>query len=255
MQTVSSERLQRFFLPLDRNGGRYQIKEAIRKHCVFARHNVTHDPPFSRLDLVSCRNMLIYLTPSGQEKVLQTLHYALRPHGFLLLGASESVGPDSPLFTPVEPHQKLFTKKSWVRPLLPPVIREGDKRTTKQESVKKEAEEMIQEYTIQQEAEHLLLTKYAPVSVILDADLQILHLRGNTSLYLEPAPGKATFHVLKWVREGLKSGLYTAISTAQKEDRPVRREGLHLSNTHRIVQITVVPLKASSLNSWLSRPF
>jgi two-component system CheB/CheR fusion protein len=247
LQAVSPERLQRFFLPLDRSGGQYQISEAIREHCVFAQHNVAHDPPFSRLDLVSCRNVLIYLTPLGQEKVLQTLHYALKPHGFLLLGASESVGPGSTLFTRVEQYQKLFTKKSWGRHLLPPVIRSGDERATRQENAKKETEEMIQEFDIQQEAERLLLTTYAPASVIIDADLQILHFRGQTSLYLEPAPGRANFHVLKWAREGLKLGLRAAIYAAQKEDQPIRREGLHLSGTNRIVQITVVPLKASSL--------
>jgi two-component system, chemotaxis family, CheB/CheR fusion protein len=246
LQMVSPERLQRFFLPLNRSEGRYQVSEAIREHCIFARHNVTHDPPFSRLDLISCRNVLIYLAPSGQEKVLQTLHYALKPHGFLLLGASESVGPSSTLFTRVEQHQKLFAKKSWGRQFLPPVIRNGDERATKQETTRKGVEEMIYEFNIQQEAERLLLTTYAPTCIILDTDMQILHLRGNTSLYLEPAPGKANFHVLKWAREGLKLGLRAAISAAQKEDRPITREGLYLSGTNRMVQITVVPLKASA---------
>ncbi|GHO55811.1 CheR family methyltransferase [Ktedonobacter robiniae] len=247
LQAVSSERLQRFFLPLDRSRGRYQVNEAIRERCVFARHDVMHDPPFSRVDLISCRNVLMYLMPPAQEKVLQTLHYAIKSHGFLLLGASESVGPDSTLFTRVEQHQKVFTKKSWAQHLLPPVLSTGVERATRQESVKKELKEMIHEPTLQQEAERLLLTTYAPASVILDANLHILHLRGNTGPYLEPSAGKATFHVLKWVREGLKLGLRAAIFTAQKEDRPITREGLHLSNTNRLVQITVVPLKTSSL--------
>ncbi len=112
MQAISSQRLQRFFVPMDSKGERYQISKALRERCVFARHNVANDPPFSRLDLVSCRNVLMYLTPVLQENVLQTLHYALNPHGFLLLGASESVGLASALFTPVEQRQKLFTKKA-----------------------------------------------------------------------------------------------------------------------------------------------
>lgn len=113
MQAISPQRLQRFFVPMDSRRERYQISKALRERCVFARHNVANDPPFSRLDLVSCRNVLMYLTPALQENVLQTLHYALNPHGFLLLGTSESVGLGSALFTPVEQRQKLFTKKSW----------------------------------------------------------------------------------------------------------------------------------------------
>ena len=116
MQEISPERLQRFFVPMDRSGERYQISKAIRACCIFARQNVANDPPFSHLDLVSCRNVLMYLTPALQEKVVQTLHYALKSHGFLLLGSFlESVGPGSTLFTRAEPHQKLFTKKNWER--------------------------------------------------------------------------------------------------------------------------------------------
>jgi two-component system CheB/CheR fusion protein len=249
LQTVSPERLERFFLPLDRNGERYQISKDIREHCVFAQHNVAHDPPFSRLDLVSCRNVLIYLTPAGQEKVLQTLHYALKPHGFLLLGASESVGPDSALFTRVEQHQKLFTKKSWERVLSLHMTRDGDEpaMSIREESVKKGAEHGLHEFGSQQEADHLLLTTYAPACVVVDADMQILSLRGHTSPYLEPAPGKVNFHVLKWAREGLKLGLRTAIHAAQKEECSIVRGGLQVSGTTRTVQITVVPLKASSM--------
>lgn len=248
LRAVSPERLTRFFLPLDSNGGRHQISKVIREHCVFARHNLAHDPPFSRLDLVSCRNVLIYLTPAGQEKVLQTLHYALKPHGFLLLGASESVGLDSALFTRVEQHLKLFIKKSWQRAPSLQMTKDGNERaiSSREEHVKKGAEHMLHEFDSQQEADHLLLTTYAPACVVIDAGMQILSLRGHTSPYLEAAPGKVNFHVLKWAREGLKLGLRTAIHAAQKEDRSIVREGLQVSGTNRRVKITVVPLKASS---------
>jgi len=249
MQTVSPQRLQRFFVPLDRRGERYQISKAIRERCVFARHNLANDPPFSRLDMVSCRNVLIYLTPVLQEHVLQTLHYALKPHGFLLLGASESVGLSSTLFTRVEPHQKLFTKKSWGRTLSLSQTLPGDERsiTTREESVTKEAEEMSHPFDAQQEVDHLLLTTYAPASVVVDAEMQILHIRGRIGPYLEPAAGKASFHLLKWARDGLKLGLCTAIHTAQKEERPIIREGLQVSGTTRMVRVTVVPLKEPSM--------
>jgi two-component system CheB/CheR fusion protein len=254
MQTVSPQRLQRFFLPLERSGERYQISKAIRERCVFARQNVANDPPFSRLDLVSCRNVLIYLTPGAQEQVLQTFHYALKPHGFLLLGASESVGLSSPLFTSVEPHLKLFLKKSWGRNLSHRMIIQEDEpaSTTREASSNMRAEKMMNEFDIQQEVDRLLLTTYAPASVVIDDDMLILHIRGRTSPYLEPAPGKADFHLLRWVRDGLKLGVRTAIQAAQKENHPVSRDGLQVSETTRMVRVTVVPLQGpSTIRSFL----
>jgi two-component system, chemotaxis family, CheB/CheR fusion protein len=248
MQEVSPQRLQRFFLPLERSREQYQISKAIRERCVFARQNVANDPPFSRLDLVSCRNVLIYLTLGAQEKVLQALHYALKPHGFLLLGASESVGLSSPLFRHVEPHLKLFLKKSWGRnPSHRMTLQEDEPASrTREASSNKRAEKMMNEFDVQQEVDRLLLTTYAPASVVIDDDLQILHIRGRTSPYLEPAPGKADFHLLKWVRDGLKLGVRTAIQAAQKENHPISREGLQVSGTTRMVRVTVVPLQGTA---------
>ena len=248
MQEVSVQRLQRFFVPMDRSGEHYQISKAIRERCVFARQNVANDPPFSHLDLISCRNVLMYLTPALQEKVLQTLHYALKPHGFLLLGTSESVGPGSTLFSREEPNQKLFTKKSWERSLPLSQVVPADQRIikTRAESVIEGAENMIQTFDVQQEADRLLMTTYAPASVVIDTEMQIIHIRGRTGPYLEPAPGKANFHLFKWTRDGLQLGLRTAIQAAQKEDHPIIREGLRVNGTTRSVRITVVPLKGTS---------
>ncbi len=248
MQGVSPQRLQRFFVPMDSSHERYQISKAIRERCVFARQNVANDPPFSRLDLVSCRNVLMYLNPMLQEKVLQTLHYALKPHGFLLLGTSESVGLGSVLFARAEPHLKLFTKKSWEISLPRSQIAPGDERVirTREESVARGAKDMIHAFDVQQEADRLLLTTYAPASVVIDTEMQILHIRGRIGPYLEPAPGKANFHLLKWARDGLQLGLRAAIHAAQKEDRPIIREGLRVNGTTRNVRVSVVPLKGAA---------
>ena len=248
LQEISPARLQQFFVPIDRKGERYQISKAIRERCVFAVHNVANDPPFSRLDLVSCRNVLMYFLPEVQEKVLQTLHYALKPHGFLLLGASESVGANSTLFTRVEQHQQVFAKKSQWRslPLRQDMHGDGDAVGTRPANLDKRAEETMKTFDVQQETDRLLLTTYVPASVVIDAEMQILYIRGRTGPYLEPAPGRPNYHLLKWVREGLKLGLRAAIHAAQKEDQPVKREGLQVSGTNRMVQITVVPLKESS---------
>jgi two-component system, chemotaxis family, CheB/CheR fusion protein len=112
LATVSKERLERFFTPVDRARGSYRIAKVVRERCIFALHNMVKDPPFSHLDLVSCRNVLIYLGNTLQQKAIQTFHYALDPHGFLLLGTSESVDPLSRLFALVEQRQKLYIKKA-----------------------------------------------------------------------------------------------------------------------------------------------
>src|SRR6185503_18911190 len=105
---VSPERLRRFFAKVD---GHYQISKAIREMCVFARHDLTRDPPFSRLDLISCRNVLIYLEARLQEKVFETFHYALRPEGFLVLGPAETAGASSALFPPVDEKHRIYSRK------------------------------------------------------------------------------------------------------------------------------------------------
>ena len=108
-EEVSSERLQRFFVRQDHH---YRIAKSVRDLCIFARHDITRDPPFSRLDLVSCRNLLIYLGAAAQRRVMQVFHYSLRPQGFLLLGPSESVGSAADLFELIDKQQRLYTRKT-----------------------------------------------------------------------------------------------------------------------------------------------
>ena len=116
LQDMPRERLRRFFVERD---GSFRVSKAIRDICVFARHNLMVDPPFSRMDVVSCRNLLIYLEPSIQQRVLSFLHYALKPSGFLVLGASETVGPMRELFEAVDGKHKVFVKKTGKqRPIL-----------------------------------------------------------------------------------------------------------------------------------------
>src|SRR5258708_2908598 len=119
LTSIEPARRERFFTPVDRARGTYRINKAIRERCVFALHNLAKDPPFSHLDLISCRNVLIYLGASLQQKVIQTFHYALDPQGFLLLGTSESIDPFSRLFRRVEHGQKLYAKKVTGGPSLP----------------------------------------------------------------------------------------------------------------------------------------
>ena len=247
LTTVSAERLQRFFTPVDRQRSRYRIEASIRERCVFATHNLLHDPPFTRLDLISCRNVLMYLRAAVHQQILQTFHYALVPEGFLLLGTSESVEPLSRLFRRVEPGQHLYRTQA-VGGILLPQIKTSQGRAAAfpyVEGAPALAEERSEGGDILQEADRLLLAHYVPASVVIDANQEIVQVRGQTSLYLELAAGHATFNLLRMARPGLSLGLRVALRLARKERRTVIREGLHVSafGITRLVRLTVIPLK------------
>ncbi|WP_201379838.1 chemotaxis protein CheB [Ktedonobacter sp. SOSP1-85] len=247
LSAVSLARLERFFTPIDQEKRSYCISQAIRERCIFALHNVTKDPPFSRLDLVSCRNVLIYLEPALQQKVIQIFHYALNPHRFLLLGVSENVDPQSRLFTPVERRQKLYARNaSKPRPPLSVVTSEGVlPASNPQEGGTPMPEETTPNGDIQQEADRLLLANYIPASVIINTEMEILQVRGHTGPYLELAPGKTSLNLLKMARDGLRLGLRMAIHAARKDNRPVTKDGLQVVTfgTAREIRVTVIPLK------------
>lgn len=246
---VSPQRLQRFFLPVE---GGYRIRQMVREHCVFAQHNISRDPPFSRLDLVSCRNVLIYLGPVMQRNVLHIFHYALKPHSFLMLGTSETVGEGTDLFSPVDAKQRLYMKKNTrVRFPLAGTLGQSERDA---HSPPKEGHAMHEdieprEGDVQQEADHVLLQRYVPASVVIDADLEILQFRGHTSSYLEPASGKASFNLLKMARDGLKLGLRSALHAASKSGHATTKEGLQvtLAGNVKDVTIEVIPLNAGPL--------
>lgn len=241
-QDVSPERLRRFFVEVD---GQYRITKEIREACVFSRHNVLGDPPFSRIDLISCRNVLIYLERVLQQKVVPTLHYALKPGGFLWLGSSETVGAFRNLFEAEDGKHRIYAKKpgSLARAGYFPVQHGAAPRTTfSLPSVRQTGGN-----DLHREADRLLLSRYAPPSVLLTADLEILQYRGDTSPYLAPTPGKASLNLLKMLREGLVGGVRAAVLRASKEKSPVRHEGLRVINNGSWSDVTVevIPLEAS----------
>lgn len=191
---VSPERLRRFFQKRDAG---YQITKPVRDLCVFARQNVFKDPPFSNLDLISCRNVLIYFARELQKRVLPMFHYALNPSGYLILGGSESIGAFADLFAPAHSKQKIFAKRSVPqgtgqhfsrietafdhRALLPQI-----------------REEPARGFDPQREADRLLLDRYGPPSVLVDEGLNIVQFRGRTGIFLEPAPGAASLTCCVW---------------------------------------------------------
>ncbi|HEY4592827.1 MAG TPA: CheR family methyltransferase, partial [Thermoanaerobaculia bacterium] len=238
---VSPERRRRFFAEVD---GSYRISKTVRDMCVFARHNVLTDPPFSQMDLISCRNLLIYLDPALQQKVVPLLHYALKPAGFLLLGSSETIGSYRDLFEAADARHKTYAKKSSTRRLT-----FGPAAGFPQQSGKpgRGPARLQTGADVQKEADRILLARYVPPSVLVNADLEILQFRGDTGPYLAPSPGKASLSLLRMARPGLTAALRAAIGKARKEDAPVREEGLQLDSGGgaREIHLEVVPVRGS----------
>lgn len=237
---IAPGRLQRFFI---KTPGGYQISKIIRDICVFAVQNVIKDPPFSRLDLICCRNLMIYLGAVLQKKVLHTFHYALRPGRFLMLGTSETIGSFADLFATVDKKNKIYTKKSV--DTLP-----GYDFTTLPHAAAMPAADQttparaLSALDLQQEAERLILTAYGPPGVIINQEMQILHFRGQTGPYIEPSPGSASLNLLKMARQDLVMELRTVVRQAIKERNKARKEGVRIRNEggYRIVNLQVLPL-------------
>jgi two-component system CheB/CheR fusion protein len=184
---VSPARLKRFF---DKARDGYRIAKSIRATCVFAQQNVTRDPPFYNLDLISCCNLLIYFGPVLQRKALSTFHYALKPGGVLMLGPSESVGPLSQSFSPVGKKLKLYANHR--KPTSLNIASLAGDSLPIIEAAKTPAGGGREALTLQKTAERMLLAQYAPAGVIVDDALNIVHVRGDTGPYLQLASGEPT---------------------------------------------------------------
>ncbi len=240
---VSPARLQRFF---DRTERGFQINKQIRTMCIFARQNVAQDPPFSRLDLVSCRNVLIYMKAASQKWIIPCFHYALNPGGILFLGESESVGEHGGLFERIDRKNKIYRKKiSVARPVLDFGTRiahaDADGRGKVREPV----------WTVERldaEANKIVLGRYAPPGVVINDQMEIVQFRGATETYLAPPAGPASFDLLRMARGGLGGEIRRATVRAKRERKSVRREGLHLTsgNRKRAFAVEVIPLPGPS---------
>jgi len=238
---VSPERLRRYFTRVD---GGYRVSKAIRDCCIFARQNLTKDPPFSKVDLISCRNVLIYLDTVLQRRVMSVFHYALQPDGYLLLGSSETIGNYGELFVIADRRHKIYQKKGSVGRLPFDVARTVlPLSMAQQERLRVIEEETAPAPNLFREADRVLLARLAPAGVVIDDNMEILQFRGRTSAFLEPAPGTASFSLLKMAREGLVAELRAAIHQARKNDTSVRRENVSISaeGQTQLVNIDVIP--------------
>jgi two-component system CheB/CheR fusion protein len=227
---VSSERLRRFFAKVE---GGYRISKNIRDMCIFAQHNIANDPPFSQMDLICCRNLLIYLEPTLQSKVISLFHYATRTGGYLLLGASEGIGTAGNLFSVEDRVNKIFVKKTTVARHLVGFSMSHPIERTEYGSFRvpvKPPDAGWNYLEAQREFDRRLLSQYSPASVFVNEDLEIIHTRGNVNRYLKLAPGRASLSILKMAREGLLLDLRNAISRAKKENTAVRRNNVEIKN-------------------------
>lgn len=234
---LSPERLARYFTKAE--GGGYRISKSLRERCAFVKHDLAADPPFSKLDLVCCRNVLIYFGPELQQRVLATFHFALNEPGFLLLGQAENLAAGENLFQLIDEDAKIFARtavKSTLRlapardaiPALPPMA----------EQRPPSAGDLVRR------AESLLLDQYAPPGVIVNGRMEILHFRGRTGPYLEPAPGQPQHDLLKMARQGLVADLRIALSQARKQQTTVRRPGVRVAQngSTRACDLVVAPV-------------
>ncbi len=237
---VSAERLRIFFARTDAG---FRIKKSIRDVCIFARQDITRDPPFSKLDLILCRNVLIYLGANLQKRLMGVFRYALKSNGFLMLGSAESVGAGADSFSIVDKRYKLYAKK--------PATENAEAGlpvgayTQAQPQRAKAATAELRPASIQSEANHIILSRYSPAGVVVDDDLQIIQFRGQTGKFLEPPPGDPSLNLLKMAREGLLYSIRSAIQEARKLGESVRREGLRVRSNGGMspVAIEVVPLR------------
>ena len=223
---VSPERLRRFFTKVD---GSYRISKTIRDMCVFAQHNLTDDPPFSQMDLVCCRNLLIYLEPILQTKVISLFHYALRTSGFLVLGTSEGVGAAANLFASEDRAHKIFLKKAAARQLVTfSLNRQSEREYGQTFAPSRQRDSTWSFMEAQKEFDRRLISQYVPATAFLNEELEVIHSRGNINRYLKLPSGSASLSVLKMAREGLFRELRDALAKARKEKTSVRRQGIRM---------------------------
>lgn len=243
---ISQERLGRFFVKVE---GGYQINKLVRELCVFVKHDLARDPPFSRLDLVSCRNVLIYFDHALQKRVLSTFHYCLNEPGFLLLGRTENVASRQPFFSTVDKANKIFLRAPGTSRLTFPALKESTAGTRPPlQAVSMKPSQSAGD--VAKYADSLLLSTYAPAGVVVNEQMEILQYRGKTGPYIEAPPGKPQTHLLKMVRNGLATELRALFKQAKDQSTTARRERVRFEQDgkRRTCNLVVIPMRALSVS-------
>jgi two-component system CheB/CheR fusion protein len=238
--SVSEARLTRFFTKHDNH---YQIRPFIRDRILFAQHDVILDPPFTRLDLIACRNLLIYFDASLQRRIVPLFHYSLRPNGLLMLGNSETVGRLNHLFAALKPKLRLYRNKAhesirhtgFLLKSFPPLSILSKELPVPVPQVP--APDITN--NLQLAANYVLLQVYAPAAVVLNSDADIVYISGRTGKYLEPAAGKANWNIHAMAREGLRAPLFAALNQATAQPEPVELKELPVQTDTGIQAVDV----------------
>lgn len=240
---VFKTRLQQYFIPI--NGNYYQVTKKIRDMCIFAKHDIAKDPPFSNLDLIVCRNMLIYFDIKLQERILPLLHYGLKSAGYLVLGESESVGKLTYLFESMTKRGVLFQKKSGSSTV---DMQMGLSRSDSFGRIVKQPSKLDPLTVLREAVNELLLAEHVPASLVLNSNLEILGFRGKVDPYISIDSGDASFNVSKMVRKELRPALQTAIYRSKKDLQTIK-ETVRIIQDKKTstIQIQVKPIENSKI--------
>ncbi|MCP1676757.1 two-component system CheB/CheR fusion protein [Natronocella acetinitrilica] len=228
--TIPAARLQRFF---SRHDTHFQVNTEIRELILFAQHDVVLDPPFTKLDLLACRNLLIYFDATLQRRLIPLFHYCLQPDGLLVLGSSETVGRQTHLFDPVQSALRIYARRktpategpAFLLDAFPPLSRLRKEHAVSMPNLPPDKTD-----NLQSAADHVLLQVYAPAAVVLNSDGDIVYISGRTGKYLEPAAGKANWNIHAMARPGLRAPLAQALKQASTQSEPVHLHGLALTD-------------------------
>ncbi len=247
---ISPERLAHFFEQDRPDGSSYRIHKTIRDMLIFSEHDLIKDPPFSKLDLISCRNLLIYMGPELQKKLMPLFHYALLPEGFLLLGSSESIGDSGDLFVTLDRRGKIYQCKPDVPGRHLPIVSSNFPRLPATDALRQSTRAGMTDgkVPLQEIAVRTVLEHYAPVGALVNERGDILYLLGRTGAYLEPSPGEASMNIFRMAREGLRSDLTVAIHRAVSHGITTVHPGLQIQNNGYVAttKLTVVPVAPDS---------
>jgi two-component system, chemotaxis family, CheB/CheR fusion protein len=235
---VSPSRLKRFFLKVE---GGFQIVRLVRDLCIFSRHDITKDPPLAKMDMISCRNLLIYLGPVLQQRALSIFLYALHPTGCLLLGRSESIGSLADHFIPLDPRHKLYCRNLSVpRPHFELPVKGSAKSPVVATAASRNGDAMV----VDRQADRVLLDEYAPSGFLVDERLQVVKFRGDVGPYLSPPPGDPELGIFRLVREDIAHALQSALEEARNSNRESRRDAIdiHRHDGFQKINLVIWPL-------------
>ncbi len=239
LDSVSPERRQRFFVA---DGVSFVVSKEVRELCIFSPHSVIRDPPFSRMDLVSCRNLLIYFGPDVQGQVVPTFHYALRPGGFLFLGTSENIAQYRDLFAPVDQKQRIFRKREDGGPTvrLPMMVRGLQSPGYLPDARARRASGTV---ALRQSVQAQVLERFSPPHVVVNREGDVVYFSSRTGKYLEQPPGQPTRQLLTMLRKGLRLDMRTLFREALENSGSVNRPGVAVEDDDGRVQFVTLAIE------------